>query len=62
MHYIVPLVHCKELHVPHLSRTFETHTKLLVQATPEPNFFSQSLDMPERDKYSVQIQCQCILK
>lgn len=47
MHYKVPVVRCKELHVPHLSRTFETHTILLVQATPEPIFFSQSLDTPE---------------
>lgn len=54
MHYTVPWVPCEELHVPHLSSTFETHTTLLGQATPEPSAFSQSLDMPERVTYIIQ--------
>lgn len=50
MRLLLPLAHCKWLHVPHLSRTFEIRTEPPVRATPEPIFFSQSLDMPKEVK------------
>lgn len=57
MLYTVPWAHGEELHVPHLSSTFETHTTLPGQATPEPSAFSQSLDKPERVTHIIQTQC-----